>query len=336
MKSCERFSKLVPHPRTRSPQSTTSVLPRQFFALQPSALHSLKQKAAKRLRRRAETRESRLRRRRRIARQRRSRRARHTCSSPKSAAQHVLSDVSAKVERSRHFLLAGNRPQRHQKVQTSGARSSASISNKPPATTNSTSPRNPPTAPPSACDATIIVRAGKFPTEHLKVAPNFVEPNPEQARQSRRRPKKTPRTLRHRHSRKIVDRPLPHPARRRKNRRQFRPPPRPQRQIQLPALRRRSPLAHRHSRSRRPERPRRPRRRALFLRQHRPHRSRPRRLHPLRPLLRNRRAKPGDEVKVGDVIGKVGATGRVTGPHLHWGLEVDRARVNALSIVGKQ
>jgi murein DD-endopeptidase MepM/ murein hydrolase activator NlpD len=43
--------------------------------------------------------------------------------------------------------------------------------------------------------------------------------------------------------------------------------------------------------------------------------------------------KPGDMVDKGDVIGKVGATGRVTGPHLHWGLVVDRARVNALSIV---
>ncbi len=47
-------------------------------------------------------------------------------------------------------------------------------------------------------------------------------------------------------------------------------------------------------------------------------------------------SKVGDEVRVGDVIGKVGATGRVTGPHLHWGLEVDRARVNAMEIVGKQ
>ena len=46
--------------------------------------------------------------------------------------------------------------------------------------------------------------------------------------------------------------------------------------------------------------------------------------------------KVGDIVATGAVIGKVGATGRVTGPHLHWGLTVDRARVNALAIVGKE
>jgi murein DD-endopeptidase MepM/ murein hydrolase activator NlpD len=43
--------------------------------------------------------------------------------------------------------------------------------------------------------------------------------------------------------------------------------------------------------------------------------------------------KVGDAVEAGAVLGKVGATGRVTGPHLHWGLTVERARVNPLEIV---
>jgi len=43
--------------------------------------------------------------------------------------------------------------------------------------------------------------------------------------------------------------------------------------------------------------------------------------------------KAGDEVQSGQVLGKVGATGRVTGPHLHWGLTVERARVNPLQLI---
>jgi murein DD-endopeptidase MepM/ murein hydrolase activator NlpD len=43
--------------------------------------------------------------------------------------------------------------------------------------------------------------------------------------------------------------------------------------------------------------------------------------------------KVGDTLESGHVLGKVGATGRVTGPHLHWGLTVERARVNPLQIV---
>jgi murein DD-endopeptidase MepM/ murein hydrolase activator NlpD len=41
----------------------------------------------------------------------------------------------------------------------------------------------------------------------------------------------------------------------------------------------------------------------------------------------------GDAVEKGAILGKVGATGRVTGPHLHWGLTVDQARVNPLQIL---
>ena len=44
----------------------------------------------------------------------------------------------------------------------------------------------------------------------------------------------------------------------------------------------------------------------------------------------------GDRVEPAAEIGKVGATGRVTGPHLHWGLTIDHARVNALQIVQRQ
>ena len=43
--------------------------------------------------------------------------------------------------------------------------------------------------------------------------------------------------------------------------------------------------------------------------------------------------KVGDAVEAGAVLGKVGATGRVTGPHLHWGLTVERARVNPMLLV---
>jgi len=41
----------------------------------------------------------------------------------------------------------------------------------------------------------------------------------------------------------------------------------------------------------------------------------------------------GDVVEKGALLGKVGATGRVTGPHLHWGLIIGEARVNAMQIL---
>ena len=41
----------------------------------------------------------------------------------------------------------------------------------------------------------------------------------------------------------------------------------------------------------------------------------------------------GAHVAEGDVVGKVGATGRVTGPHLHWSIRLLGSRVNPLSVV---
>ena len=41
--------------------------------------------------------------------------------------------------------------------------------------------------------------------------------------------------------------------------------------------------------------------------------------------------REGQVVKEGEEVGLVGATGRVTGPHLHWALRVGTARVDPLS-----
>ena len=38
--------------------------------------------------------------------------------------------------------------------------------------------------------------------------------------------------------------------------------------------------------------------------------------------------KPGDALKTGERLGAVGATGRVTGPHLHWSVMLNRAMVD--------
>jgi murein DD-endopeptidase MepM/ murein hydrolase activator NlpD len=43
--------------------------------------------------------------------------------------------------------------------------------------------------------------------------------------------------------------------------------------------------------------------------------------------------REGDRVAVGQVVGKVGATGRVTGPHLHWAVRLNGARVDPLSLL---
>lgn len=43
--------------------------------------------------------------------------------------------------------------------------------------------------------------------------------------------------------------------------------------------------------------------------------------------------RQGDVVSAGDVVGKVGATGRVTGPHLHWTVRLNGARVDPLSLL---
>lgn len=44
--------------------------------------------------------------------------------------------------------------------------------------------------------------------------------------------------------------------------------------------------------------------------------------------------KVGDELPRGGVLGKVGATGRATGPHLHWNLSLNDARIDPAIFIG--
>lgn len=49
--------------------------------------------------------------------------------------------------------------------------------------------------------------------------------------------------------------------------------------------------------------------------------------------LSEQRVAEGDTVRAGDVIGSVGATGRVTGPHLHWIVRYGGVTVDPLSLL---
>jgi murein DD-endopeptidase MepM/ murein hydrolase activator NlpD len=43
--------------------------------------------------------------------------------------------------------------------------------------------------------------------------------------------------------------------------------------------------------------------------------------------------KEGDLVRLGAILGRVGSTGRSTGPHLHWGIRINGARVDPFSLL---
>jgi murein DD-endopeptidase MepM/ murein hydrolase activator NlpD len=169
------------------------------------------------------------------------------------------------------------------------------------------------------CKASIAVKAGKFATEHLNVAPNFVEPNPEQlakAEEDRKRLREifatvTPEKLWSGRFRIPLDGVTTggNFGRRRVLNGQSSSPhtgvdfPAPTGTPVHAAQRGRVVLAE-----------------ELYFSGNTVVIDHGLGVYTLYGHFSEIDVKPGDEVLAGAVIGKVGATGRVTGPHLHWGL----------------
>jgi murein DD-endopeptidase MepM/ murein hydrolase activator NlpD len=182
------------------------------------------------------------------------------------------------------------------------------------------------------CSATIDVKEGKFATESLKVAPNFVEPNPEQlarAEAERQRLRTIFATIT---PERLWDGPFHYPLtgittggnfgkRRILNGKAGSPHggvdfPAPAGTPILAAQRGRVVLAE-----------------PLYFSGNTVIVDHGLGLYTFYAHFESISVQAGDLVDTGAVLGKVGATGRVTGPHLHWGATVNRARTNPLQLI---
>jgi murein DD-endopeptidase MepM/ murein hydrolase activator NlpD len=185
---------------------------------------------------------------------------------------------------------------------------------------------------PASCTAAITVIAGKFATERLKVAPNFVEPNPEQLAKAEEDRKKlreifatiTPEKLWAGRFRIPLDGVTTggNFGRRRVLNGQ---PGSPHTGVDFPSPTGTPVYAAQAGRVVLAE--------PLYFSGNTVVIDHGLGVYTLYGHFSEIDAKPGDVVTPNTIIGEVGATGRVTGPHLHWGLTVDRERVNALQIV---
>jgi len=183
------------------------------------------------------------------------------------------------------------------------------------------------------CNAQVLVTAGKFAIENLKVAPEFVEPNPkdiERADKERQRLRElfataTPERLWRGNFR------LPLPGAR--NARNFGrrrvlngQPGSPHTGVDFPAPA--GTLIHAAQRGRVVLAEN------LFFSGNTVILDHGLGVYTFYGHMISMSVKVGDVVNAGAILGHVGATGRVTGPHLHWGFTVNQARVNPLQIVG--
>jgi murein DD-endopeptidase MepM/ murein hydrolase activator NlpD len=183
-----------------------------------------------------------------------------------------------------------------------------------------------------SCSATIDVKEGKFATESLKVAPNFVEPNPEQlarAEAERQRLRAIFATIT---PERLWDGRFHYPLtgvttggnfgkRRILNGKANSPHggvdfPAPAGTPVYAAQRGRIVLAE-----------------PLYFSGNTVIVDHGLGLYTLYAHFESISVQPGDLVDTGALLGKVGATGRVTGPHLHWGATVNRARTNPVQLI---
>lgn len=186
-----------------------------------------------------------------------------------------------------------------------------------------------------ACSETVTVKTGKFPTEQLKVEKQFVEPDPEQQKRAEEDQKKMKAIYETVTPEQLWDGAFHLPlkdvttggnfGRRRILNGQARSP---HAGVDFPAMKGTPVFAAQRGKVVLAE--------ELYYSGNTIVIDHGYGIYTLYAHLSEIDAKPGETVKSNVEIGKVGATGRVTGPHLHWGLTVEHARVNAMQIVQKQ
>jgi murein DD-endopeptidase MepM/ murein hydrolase activator NlpD len=182
------------------------------------------------------------------------------------------------------------------------------------------------------CSATIDVKQGKFATESLKVAPNFVEPNPEQlarAEAERQRLRAIFATVT---PARLWDGSFHYPlagittgSNFGKRRILNGQPGSPHSGVDFPAPAGTPVYA--------PQRGRVVLAEPLYFSGNTVVLDHGLGLYTLYAHFESISVQPGDLVDTGALLGKVGATGRVTGPHLHWGATVNRARTDPLQLI---
>jgi murein DD-endopeptidase MepM/ murein hydrolase activator NlpD len=182
------------------------------------------------------------------------------------------------------------------------------------------------------CSATIDVKEGTFATESLKVAPNFVEPNPEQlarAEAERQRLRAIFATVT---PERLWDGSFHYPLKGitaggnfGKRRILNGQPGSPHSGVDFPAPAGTPVYAAQRGHVVLAE--------ALYFSGNTVVLDHGLGLYTLYAHFESISVQPGDLVDTGALLGKVGATGRVTGPHLHWGATVNRARTDPLQLI---